>query len=102
MSPTAAPTICAVKPTRSSNVEQMWEGLARVHSSMTAALEHDMVPEAGMPLAWYEGLLNLSRSPRGVMRYPDLARVAGLPNKWGWPRPGRNTQGPRLSTPYCS
>jgi len=38
----------------------MWEGLARVHSSMTAALEHDMVPEAGMPLAWYEVLLNLS------------------------------------------
>lgn len=80
MGPTAAPTICAVKATRSSNVEQMWEGLARVHSSMTAALEHDMVPEAGMPLAWYEVLLNLSRSPGGMMRYQDLARVAGITN----------------------
>ncbi len=80
MSPTAAPTIGAVKPTRSSNVEQMWEGLTRVHSSMTAALEHDMVPEAGMPLAWYEVLLNLSRSPAGMMRYQDLARVAGITN----------------------
>jgi DNA-binding MarR family transcriptional regulator len=58
----------------------MWEGLDRVHSSMTAALEHDMVPEAGMPLAWYEVLLNLTRSPGGMMRYQDLARVAGITN----------------------
>ena len=58
----------------------MWEGLDRVHSSMTAALEQDMVPEAGMPLAWYEVLLNLSRSPGGMMRYQDLARVAGITN----------------------
>lgn len=58
----------------------MWEGLARVHSSMTAALEHDMVPEAGMPLAWYEVLLSLSRAPGGMMRYQDLARVAGITN----------------------
>jgi DNA-binding MarR family transcriptional regulator len=69
-----------VKPKRSSDVEQVWEGVARVHSSMTAALEHDMVPEAGMPLAWYEVLLNLTRSPGGMMRYQDLARVAGITN----------------------
>jgi DNA-binding MarR family transcriptional regulator len=69
-----------VKPTKSSDVEQMWEGLDRVHSSMTAALEHDMVPEAGMPLAWYEVLLNLSRSPGGMIRYQDLARMAGITN----------------------
>jgi DNA-binding MarR family transcriptional regulator len=47
---------------------------------MTAALEHDMVPEAGMPLAWYEVLLNLSRSAGGMMRYQDLAKVAGITN----------------------
>jgi DNA-binding MarR family transcriptional regulator len=76
----AAPTIGPVKAARSSNVEQMWEGLARVHSTMTAALEHDMVPEAGMPLAWYEVLLNLSRSAGGMMRYQDLAKVAGITN----------------------
>jgi DNA-binding MarR family transcriptional regulator len=69
-----------VKPKRSSDVEQVWEGVARVHSSMTAALEHDMLPEAGMPLAWYEVLLNLTRSPGGMMRYQDLARVAGITN----------------------
>jgi DNA-binding MarR family transcriptional regulator len=69
-----------VKPKRSSDVEQVWEGVARVHSSMTAALEHDMVPGAGMPLAWYEVLFNLTRSSGGMMRYQDLARVAGITN----------------------
>jgi DNA-binding MarR family transcriptional regulator len=69
-----------VKPKKSSDVEQVWEGVARIHSSMTAALEHDMVPEAGMPLAWYEVLVNLTRSPGGMMRYQDLARVAGITN----------------------
>jgi DNA-binding MarR family transcriptional regulator len=45
---------------------------------MTAALEKDMLPEAGMPLAWYEVLLHLSRTPQGLMRYQDLAKVAGI------------------------
>jgi len=33
-----------------------------------------------MPLVWYEVLLNLSRSPDQMMRYQDLARVAGITN----------------------
>jgi DNA-binding MarR family transcriptional regulator len=46
---------------------------------MTAALERDL-PEAGMPIAWYEVLLHLSRAPGGMMRYQDLAKVAGISN----------------------
>jgi DNA-binding MarR family transcriptional regulator len=58
----------------------MWEGLTRAYSSMSAAIERDMVPEAGMPLAWYEVLLHLSRSEGGMMRYQELAKVAGITN----------------------
>jgi DNA-binding MarR family transcriptional regulator len=65
---------------RSSSVAKVWEGLARAHTSVAAALERDMVPEAGMPLVWYEVLLNLSRAPGGMMRYQDLAKVAGITN----------------------
>jgi DNA-binding MarR family transcriptional regulator len=57
---------------------QLWEGLTRAHSTMTAAIEKDMLPEAGMPLGWYEVLLHLNRTPQGLMRYQDLAKVAGL------------------------
>jgi DNA-binding MarR family transcriptional regulator len=74
-------TIGAVKNgARSSSVAKVWEGLARAHASVAAALERDMVPEAGMPLVWYEVLLNLSRAPGGMMRYQDLAKVAGITN----------------------
>ena len=59
---------------------QLWDGLARAHSSMSAALERDMVPEAGMPLAWYEVLRHLSDASGGMLRYQELARVAGITN----------------------
>jgi DNA-binding MarR family transcriptional regulator len=67
-------------PKSSTRVAELWEGLARAHSSITAALERDMVPEAGMPLAWYEVLLHLSRVQGGMLRYQDLAKVAGITN----------------------
>src|SRR5882762_3465361 len=74
-------TIGAVKgPKASAKVAEVWEGLAKAHTSMTAALERDMVPEGGMPLAWYEVLLHLSRSEGGMMRYQELAKVAGITN----------------------
>src|SRR6266699_5794910 len=74
-------TICAVKHgARSSSVAKVWGGLARAHTSVAAAIERDMMPGAGMPLAWYEVLLNLSRAPGGMMRYQDLAKVAGITN----------------------
>ena len=57
---------------------QLWEGIARTHNTMTAALEKDMLPEAGMPLGWYEVLVHLSRAPQGMMRFQDLAKVAGI------------------------
>jgi DNA-binding MarR family transcriptional regulator len=47
---------------------------------MSAALERDLVPDAGMPLAFYEVLLHLSRAPDRMLRYQDLARVAGITN----------------------
>jgi DNA-binding MarR family transcriptional regulator len=57
---------------------ELWEVLSRAHGTMTAAIEKDMQPDAGMPLAWYEVLLHLSRTPQGLMRYQDLAKVAGI------------------------
>jgi DNA-binding MarR family transcriptional regulator len=57
---------------------QLWEGLARAHSTMTAAIEKDMVADAGMALGWHEVLLHLSRAPGGRLRFQDLARVAGI------------------------
>ena len=68
----------AVPKVSRAKAVQLWEGLARAHSTMTAALEKDMLPEAGMPLGWYEVLSHLSRAPQGLMRFQDLAKVAGI------------------------
>jgi DNA-binding MarR family transcriptional regulator len=68
----------AVSKVSRAKAVQLWEGLSRAHSTMTAALEKDMLPEAGVPLGWYEVLLHLSRKSQGLMRYQELAKVAGI------------------------
>jgi DNA-binding MarR family transcriptional regulator len=80
MSARRAHNIGAVKGVTQAKAIQLWQGLARAHSSMTVALERDMMPEAGMPLAWYEVLHSLSSAEGGMLRYQELARVAGITN----------------------
>jgi DNA-binding MarR family transcriptional regulator len=71
-------TMKAVAKVSRAKAVQVWEGIARAHSAMTTALERDMLPEAGIPLGWYEVLAHLSRAPDEAMRFQDLARVAGI------------------------
>jgi DNA-binding MarR family transcriptional regulator len=73
-----ANTMGTVTKLSQAKAAQLWEGLDRAHNAMTAALEKDMVPQAGIPLGWYEVLMHLSRAPGGLLRYQDLARVAGI------------------------
>jgi len=61
-----------------ADTTRLWEGLNRAHSLMTAALEKDLVPEAGMPLAWYEVLHHLTEAPDGLLRFQELAKVSGI------------------------
>lgn len=61
-----------------STATRLWEGLTRAHNVMTAALEKDMLPDAGMPLAWFEVLHHLTQAQDGALRFQDLARVSGI------------------------
>ena len=61
----------------STKAVQLWEGIARAHSSMTAAIEKDM-PKTGIPLGWYEVLAHLRRAPNTMLRFQDLARIEGI------------------------
>jgi DNA-binding MarR family transcriptional regulator len=67
-----------MKKVSSAKAAQVWEGLTRVHSSMSAALEKDMGPNAGIPLTWYEVLAHLHEAPGEMLRFQDLARLAGI------------------------
>jgi len=37
-----------------------------------------MEPKTGVPLAWYQVLAELNRARDGMLRFQDLARVAGI------------------------
>jgi len=71
-------TMSGVSRVTRAKAVKLWEELTRAHGAMTAAIEKDMLPDAGMPLAWYEVLGHLTRAPQGLMRYQDLAKVAGI------------------------
>jgi DNA-binding MarR family transcriptional regulator len=50
-----------------------WRAFLEAHAAVTRALEDDLVRERGMPLAWYDVLVQLSESG-GCARMQDLAR----------------------------
>src|ERR1700716_4582542 len=45
---------------------------------MTAAIEKDLLPQTGLQLGWYQVLAHLSHAPTAMLRFQDLARVAGI------------------------
>jgi DNA-binding MarR family transcriptional regulator len=57
---------------------QLWEGISRAHTSMTAAIEKEMLPKTGISLGWYEVLAHLRHAPNAMLRFQDLARIEGI------------------------
>ena len=57
---------------------RLWEGISRAHNSMTAAIEKEMLPKAGINLGWYEVLAHLRNAPNAMLRFQDLARIEGI------------------------
>jgi len=47
--------------------------LQRTHASIIGRLERDLVAEHGLPLAWYDVLLQLAEAPGQRLRMTDLA-----------------------------
>src|SRR3977135_4283814 len=70
--------ISPVPKLTSSKAEKVWEDISRAHCSMLAALEKDMLPQTGLAVAWYQVLAELIRAPDAMLRFQDLARVAGI------------------------
>ncbi len=51
----------------------VWRAFLRTHSAVLRQLERDLACEAGMPLAWYDVLLQLAEAPERRLRMADLA-----------------------------
>ncbi|HEY3631769.1 MAG TPA: MarR family transcriptional regulator [Jatrophihabitantaceae bacterium] len=50
-----------------------WRAFLRAHASVLRKLERDLVNEAGMPLGWYDVLVQLAEAPERRLRMADLA-----------------------------
>lgn len=51
----------------------VWRSFLRAHASVLRELERELTSEVGMPLAWYDVLLQLVEAPERRLRMADLA-----------------------------
>lgn len=51
----------------------MWRSFLRSHAAMMRRLERDLVNEHGLPLAWYDVLVQLAEAPEHRLRMTELA-----------------------------
>jgi DNA-binding MarR family transcriptional regulator len=51
----------------------VWRAFLRAHAGITRELERELGAEAGMPLAWYDVLLQLVEAPGRRLRMAELA-----------------------------
>jgi DNA-binding MarR family transcriptional regulator len=50
-----------------------WRSFLRAHASVLRTLERDLMAEVGMPIAWYDVLLQLTEAPNRRLRMAELA-----------------------------
>jgi DNA-binding MarR family transcriptional regulator len=63
----------------SNEVTAAWIRLMRVQSRVLGCVEQDLKKAGFPPLAWYDALLELSRSPSGELRPVELEKQMLLP-----------------------
>jgi DNA-binding MarR family transcriptional regulator len=52
---------------------QVWRSFLRAHATTVRELERELAAEAGMPLGWYDVLLQLVEAPDRRLRMAELA-----------------------------
>jgi DNA-binding MarR family transcriptional regulator len=55
-----------------------WEGFLRAHAGLMEVLERELQDGVGLPLTWYDVLVQLSAAPEGRLRMQDLAAAIVL------------------------
>ncbi|MQA80034.1 MAG: MarR family transcriptional regulator [Streptosporangiales bacterium] len=60
-------------PSRKKLAADAWGALLQVHASLVPALDKEVQGQTGLPLSWYDVLLELAMEPEGRLRMSDLA-----------------------------
>lgn len=61
------------RPTPTPEQVRAWRTLLVAHSQVTGKLEGELMAAHGLPLAWYDVLLQLAEAPGARLRMTDLA-----------------------------
>src|SRR3569833_4764019 len=69
----------AMKRKPSNEVTAAWIRLMRVQTRVLGCVEQDLKKAGFPPLAWFDALLELSRSPSGELRPVELERQMLIP-----------------------
>jgi DNA-binding MarR family transcriptional regulator len=56
----------------------VWRSFLRAHATVTRKLENELLTATGMPLGWYDVLLQLAEAPGRRLRMADLADLVLL------------------------
>lgn len=67
--PTPAPARIAATDWRIG----VWRSFLRAHAGVLRELERELAAEAGLPLSWYDVLLQLAEAPQRRLRMAELA-----------------------------
>src|SRR5438105_5022694 len=62
------------RPRRPPGHLASWLALLQAHSVVVEAVEREMQRDVGLPLAWFDVLIQLANAPDGRLRMQDLAR----------------------------
>ncbi|MDQ4502114.1 MarR family transcriptional regulator [Sinomonas sp. ASV322] len=60
-------------PSRRKLAADAWGALLHVHAALVPALDQEIQRKTGLPLSWYDVLLELAAEPGGRLRMSDLA-----------------------------
>jgi DNA-binding MarR family transcriptional regulator len=63
---------------RADDYAAAWSALLRLHAEVVPALDDGLQRATGLPLRWYDVLLELSAAPEGRMRMSDLGATVVL------------------------
>jgi DNA-binding MarR family transcriptional regulator len=66
-------TDAATVPRLTAHELGVWRTFLRAHATISGRLERDLIADHGLPLAWYDVLLQLAEAPGQRIRMTDLA-----------------------------
>ncbi len=68
----------AAPPSPHDDLVRSWSGLLRLHAQLVPLLDRDLAQATGMPLRWYDVLLELNAAPAGRLRMLELSDAVVL------------------------